>query len=500
MKKIIYLFLIGILAVVAIVMFNTFTFESKQMAVNNAASSTLQASLRTVATDNPAKRLAEAVRFKTISYENPADFQGQPFLDFHAFLDSTYALVAQNLQKEIVADYSLLYRWEGTNPALKPVVLLGHIDVVPVEKESAAQWKADPFGGEIIDEYIWGRGTLDDKVTVIGIMEAIERLLATGFQPERTIYLAFGHDEEIESVGAKSMAALLADRGVEAEFVLDEGGVITQGVVPGISRDVALIGTAEKGYMSIALKVNKNGGHSSMPESETVIDILSQAIVKLKENPLPARITKPVQDFFAYLGPEMPFTNKMAMANQWLFENMIIDIYEKAPSSNASVKTTFVPTIFNSGVKANLIPSQATATVNFRILPGDSPEQILEHVHNVLKDMPVEVDIYENPEKATEPSPTDNAAFKMIHKSIEEVYAEALVAPYLMVGGTDARYYQGVSKNIYRFLPVRANSEDLKRIHGLNERISVKEFQQAIDFYSQLIKNSSIQDQEQTQI
>lgn len=483
-KKLSLLLLVGLLVVVAYVLYNTFTAESRQIKLEAAEKPRLEADI--------VKNFSEAIQIQTVSPEDLKDFDSVQFIIFNQFLDATYPLADSLLDHQIINDFSHLYFWQGTDPALEPVILMGHLDVVPVIEENRTYWNQDPFSGAIVNDTLWGRGTMDDKVGVIGILESVEALLEKGHQPKRSMYLAFGHDEEIGGVnGAVAIAEHLESLGVQAAFILDEGGIISSGMVPGIDKDVALIGVAEKGSVSIQLSIEIEGGHSSMPGKETAIDVLSSAIHKLKSNPFPAFISPPIEGFLAYLGPEMSFVNKMAFANAGLFEKMIVGVYEGSASGNALVRTTTSPTIFNSGVKDNIIPLSAKATVNFRIITGSSIAEVKERIRSVIDDDRIQIDEGNFNTEPSKVSSYDAPGFSLLHKTIAEVYPEALVSPYMVVAATDARHYGQLSDQIYRFLPTRINKSNVKSIHGLNERIAVADYETAVYFYTQLIKNAT---------
>jgi carboxypeptidase PM20D1 len=484
MKKKILLTIFGLLLVLTtIILFKTFTFNSRQTAVEGVT----PLNIEPVSFNN----LSQAIQIQTVSYDNPQQFKPAPFIALRNFLEKNYPLVKAKLSREIVNDYSLLYRWEGRNPALKPVVLLAHQDVVPVEAESLITWTEKPFSGLIKDGFIWGRGSLDDKIAVISIMESVERLLKEGFTPERTIYLAFGHDEEIGGhQGAEKISELLQSRKIKAEFVLDEGLSITEGVIPGLEKPAALIGIAEKGYASVELSVNIRGGHSSLPEKETAIGVLSKAIVRLTKKQFPARISPPVLSFFENIGPEMPFVNKVIFANLWLFKGLLISIFEKSAPGNATLRTTTAPTIFKSGIKDNLLPTEAKAVVNFRILPGETAGDVMAHIRKVVKDSRIQLSTVGATSEATPVSATDSAGYRQIEKTIRQVYPGIIVTPSMVLAGTDSKHYVNISPDIYRFLPIRLSSTDLSRIHGIDERIKTDNYRECVQFYYQLMRNS----------
>lgn len=471
-----------ILLLLIVVLFKTFSYKPKQLQ--------LDAIVPVIISENSVQHLSDAVKIKTISYDEPSKFDSAAFSQLISFLKKTYPLSDSLLDKKIINEFSLLFKWEGENSLLKPLVLMGHMDVVPVDEENK-KWDFQPFDGEITDKFINGRGTLDDKVNVIGVLEAVEMLLKEKFTPKRTVYLAFGHDEEIGGEnGAKKIAEYLESRQVKAEFVLDEGMVITKGIVPGIKPNVALIGISEKGYLSLELSVETEGGHSSMPAKETPIGILSSAVSKLEKNPMPPSISEPVQHFLDYVGPEMPFFSKLAFSNQWLFKPLIISKYEASNSGNATIRTTIAPTVFKSGIKDNVLLPKASATINCRILPGISSDEVIEHIKKTINDTRVKIKKTGHSNEAAAVSNIHSEGFKQIEKTSRQIFKNTLVAPSLMIGGTDQKHYSKISSDLFRFLPIEVDSEDLKRIHGANERISIANFKDCIRFYRALILNS----------
>lgn len=470
------------LLLVVLLLFNTLTYKSRQIQLE---------AISPVSIENSCiQHLSEAVKVKTVSFDEPSLVDSAAFNQLINFLEKTYPLADSILDKKRINGFSLLYKWEGTNAALKPIVLMGHMDVVPVTDEESKKWDFNPFSGDITDEFVCGRGTLDDKVSVIGILETVEMLLKEKFQPKRTVYLAFGHDEEIGGEnGAKKIAEYLVTQQVNAEFVLDEGMVITKGIVPGIKPDAALIGISEKGYLSVELIVDASGGHSSMPAKETPIGILSAAVSKLEKNPMAATISEPVQYFLDYVGPEMPFFSKLAFANQWLLKPVIISKYEASNSGNATIRTTTAATVFKSGLKDNVISPLATATINFRILPAETSDDVIKHIEKTINDSRITIKKVGHINEASAVSDIQSEGFKQIEKSVKQVFSNTLIAPSLMIGGTDEKHYSKISSNLFRFLPAVFTSDDLKRIHGTNEKISIEGFKNCIRFYRQLIVN-----------
>jgi carboxypeptidase PM20D1 len=483
-KKLLGGCLAGLVILTLVVLVRTTTFRSKQIEAGDAAAFQIDGKAA-------AGHLSAAVRFQTVSHQNSADFDAEAFEGFRAFLEATYPLCHEALEWQVINEQSILYKWPGADPEKKPILLLGHYDVVPIEPGTEQDWEHPPFSGEITDGFIWGRGTLDDKSSVLGVLEAVETLIGQSHQPQRTVYLAFGHDEEVGGrEGAVRIADHLTAEGVELEFVLDEGMAITNGLVPGLASPVALIGIAEKGYVSVELTVETEGGHSSMPPPQSAVGILSAAVSRLEAHPMPGTLSGPIREMLLYTGPEMPFLHRAVFSNLWLFGPVVKQVLASSNATNASIRTTTAATVIHGGVKDNVLPSSAQATVNFRVLPGDTVDEVLDHVERAIGDPRIMI---ERLEWANEPSPisdTESASFRRLVKTIGQVFPEAVVAPTLVLGGTDSRHYTKVSENVYRFLPHRMNEEDLQRVHGLNERISLENYLEIIRFYAQLILNS----------
>lgn len=477
-KKILLSLLLIIVILIGIVLFNTFRFTAHEDEVSVLAAPEL--------TQDNLDHFRRAITYQTVSYADSSRFDSSQFIAFRKFLESTYPKAHAVLLREIVAGYSLLYRWEGKNPDLKPVVLMAHQDVVPIEEATKTMWSVDPFGGIIKDNFIWGRGTTDDKINLIAIMEAVEKLVNENYQPARTVYLAFGHDEEIGGRGAAAIAKLLKERNIAADFVLDEGGIITENKVPGMNRPVALLGTAEKGYLSLKLTVSVPGGHSSMPEKETAIDILAAAIHRLRSNPFEPNFSEPIQGFMESTGPYMSFVQRMAFANTWLFKKLILNTYSQTNTGNAMIRTTIVPTIIESGIKDNVVPTVATAVVNIRLLPGHSSAQVIGDVKKIINDSRVAVGpLNNNISEASPVTPVNGFGYRKIAATIQRTYPKIITSPFLVIGATDSRHFTEISTNIIKFSPMI----DPIGFHGIDERVSLESYRTALWFYEQLLRD-----------
>ena len=481
--------------------------------------------------DAAAQRLSAGIKFPTISNQDRKDFDEKAFKDWQAFLEKTYPLTHKTLKRELIGNprsYSLLYTWTGTNPALPPIILMGHQDVVPVVPGTEKQWEHDAFSGDIASGYIWGRGSLDDKIMIQAIFEAIEMQLKNGFKPNRTIYLVFGQDEEVGGAeGVQHIVAALKARGVkEVALVLDEGLPLAPGLFPGISNPTAPIGTAEKGYVSLELKVSGVGGHSAMPPKNSNIGILAKAITRLEENSFPFRITQAVRDQYRFMGPELPAqyhallkdvvfgkaaekksTAQPPVASEYTenatvgwqgkneSEEEFIRLMITNPMTTALLHTTTAVTMVNGGVKENVLPPFATAVVNFRILQGETVQSVIERVKKVIDDDRVAVkDISASIDPSPVADPYGNE-YKLIDRTIRQTWGtpDLIVMPYLVIGGADAKWFaaSGLTKNVYRFTAVRVESAaDSARWHGVNERVLVKEYAKSIGFFYQLLANA----------
>jgi carboxypeptidase PM20D1 len=480
-KKILRWLGLILLVLIVIVLFNT--FRAKPWPVSTAYTQ-LQA-----LPDSAIQHLSQAVQLPTISISDSSAIDTVAFKAFGSFIERAYPLVQQHLSKTLINQFSFIFEWKGQDTMLAPFILMGHYDVVPVEAASLDKWVLAPFSGAITDTCIWGRGSADDKSAVISILEATEAMLKKGFVPKRTIYLCFGHNEEISGSGARAIVAYLAQKKVHAEMVLDEGGEITESKIKDVKRPVAVIGVTEKGYASFELSVQKEGGHSSMPAKETAIDILAAALYKLRSKTPPSRLTPPVKAFLTRIGSSSDiFLNRMATANMWLFEGITKGILSDKPEGNAMIHTTIVPTILESGIKDNVIPGSAKAIINSRILTGETSKTVENFIREAIQDERVQIKklgkFDSDPSPAT---PIESAAFKRIESAVYKTIPNVIPAPYLMIGATDSRHYRRISDGVVNFLPMT----DSKGFHGINERLPIRDLQRSINFMMTVIEESN---------
>lgn len=446
--------------------------------------------LADIAGEVVAEHLSAVIRHRTVSGTEPDKVDYKPFVELRKSLEKIYPRVHATLRLDLVNRYSLLYTWKGKDESLAPILLASHIDVVPVDLTSRDEWKYPPFDGQVAEGYVWGRGTLDNKNTTIGILEAVETLIKNGYQPERTVLVAIGHDEEVSGrQGAAQIAGRIQAYNTQLAAVLDEGGaVFTSTIVPGLRLPLALVGTAEKGYMTLHLEAESAGGHAAFPPRHTAIGILAQAINRLEESPMKAS-TAMAELMFRNLGSFLPFGIRMIFANLWLFRPLLRRIMTRNPRTAAMLRTTSAVTMISGGIKDNVLPTRASAAVNFRLLPGDRIADVVQHVRKIVGEETVQLHIPEGGAWESPPvSPSDGMAFRGLSQAIQQVFPESLVAPYLVTGATDGRYYSAVCDQVYRFSPMLLSEDDLSSIHGRNERISVDMLARMVQFYIQLIK------------
>ncbi|MFA5938991.1 MAG: M20/M25/M40 family metallo-hydrolase [Sinimarinibacterium sp.] len=450
-----------------------------------------------IALDAPqlAGRLAAALRLQTVSYVKADRTDAEAFRQFHALLRAQFPRVHRMLDVEPVGAFGLLYRWDGRDAARKPALLAAHMDVVPVEPGTETRWTQPPFAGVIAEGYVWGRGALDDKSNLIAQLEAAEWLLAQGHAPQRTVYFAYGHDEEIGGTdGAARIAEVLRARGVRLAYTLDEGSAITQGIVAGIDRPVAAIMAGERGYVTFRLTARGVGGHASTPARGNAIVRLSHALLRIDERPMPARLLPPVAGMLDRLAPHMPAAERLLIANRDLFEPLLLRALSAAPITNALIRSTQAITVVAGGVKDNVLPSEAHALVNVRLLPGDRIVDAEAHLRSAIDDPDIAIEIAAEAGFANEAPPLSDPRapeFALIEKTVNEVFPQALVSSGIILATTDNRHYADLRDQAYYFSPYPYTPADQPRVHGSDERIGVEAYADMVRFYIRLLQNTA---------
>ncbi|WP_454714093.1 M20 family peptidase [Caulobacter segnis] len=476
-----------VLAMTAVVAVRTATFKAPAQV--DPASVKL-ASARPVDVNKAAGHLAEAVRFQTISHQDKADDQPAEWDKLHAWLQATYPQAHKVMTREVVADHTLVYTWTGSNPALPPIVLMAHQDVVPVTPGSEGQWSHPPFDGVIADGAVWGRGAIDDKGSLVTLFEALEGVAASGFKPVRTVIIVSGHDEEVRGVGARAAAALLKSRNIKAQFVLDEGmAVVADHPVTG--KPAAIIGTAEKGYATMKVVAPAIGGHSSAPPADGGgVVALSKAVAAINDHPFPMKFQGPGADMLGAIAPHASPTVKIFAANTWLFSPLLVKVTAKTPAGAAMLHTTIAPTMLKGSPKENVLPQDATAWINYRIAPGDTSATVMARAKDAVGKLPVQLAWSKTPDEPSPVSSTSSDAWKTI-AGLAGDESKAPVVPGLVTAGTDSRYMSGVAADVYRFQPLVLKVEETKIIHGTDEHISLDNVERMVRFYQRLVETAA---------
>ncbi|MEM1217265.1 MAG: M20/M25/M40 family metallo-hydrolase [Bacteroidota bacterium] len=475
---------LAILVLIGIMIINWIRFSSEQVEVESVQLAPVS--------DQVTERLSKIIQISTQSSSRRVDTTDFRRLD--TVLWTQFSKVFQELDTVRIGCCSWLLFWPGTNPNLEPILLSSHIDVVSVDEASITEWEQGPWSGAEADGFIWGRGTLDDKSSGVAILESLTRLIELGYRPGRGVYFTMGHDEESSGVkGAKEIARYLEKEGVRLAYVIDEGLVVLNQALEGLEPPLAMVGIAEKGMTDLTLTyLDQQGGHTMMPPTETAVSALGAALGKLQNHPFEASLDGVVAEFFDFIGPEFGRVRQLLFANRWITAPLIISSLEQDRAANALIRTTIAPTMIQGGIRSNVLPAKASAKVNVRIKPGETIESVKEWVREMIDDdrIIVEADASDWASNPSPISPTDAFGFEVIEKTIREIMPETIVAPSLVIAATDARHYVNLTDQIYRFMPIRIDKSELSRIHGLNERISVDNYKQMIQFYEQLIRNS----------
>lgn len=437
-----------------------------------------------------AAKLSALIRFPTVSAYREEDEDEATFSAFKAALVDLFPLVHAKIKREEPSTRSLLYTWEGSDATLKPALLCAHFDVVPAQEGPG--WKHGPFSGDVAEGAVWGRGAQDIKVLLASILEAAEALLAAGFAPRRTIYFAFGGDEEVGGLrGAGIIGSLLASRGVRASFLLDEGGPISVGMLKFVAQDLALIGVVEKGYLDLALRAKGSGGHASMPPKRTAPGDLARAIAALEANPPSPRLTKTLATFLARLAPVSHQPYRFLFGNLWLTKPLVLAAFGASPTTNALIRTTAAVTMLEGSPKENVLADRAEATVNVRILPGESSAEVIDRVGKLVSRFGVEA-AAKHEGHSVEPSAesgVDHEGWKCIEAALSRTHPEVACLPFLFSAGTDTKHYRDVVEAMYRFCCVPQSQEDLKGVHGEGEKVRLGDLDRCALFYKTLMES-----------
>lgn len=451
-----------------------------------------QVDLPSVEMEVLAEKLSRAIKFRTVSARDYPSGRPTDFAEFVAWLGEAFPNATGALDRKLINDLTPLYRWDGSDSTLRPVLLTAHYDVVPVEDKGGTRWEYPPFEGRVADGFVWGRGAMDDKGALVAMLEAVEVLVADGFEPKRTVYFSFGHDEEIGGAeGAAVVADYLQSQDIQLEWSLDEGSAVLRDMIPGLEKDVASINVAEKGYITVDITANGAGGHSSLPPRKTAVGELAVALTKLQAEPVEGGLTGVSAEFFDALGPNFTLIQRVLFANQWLFRPILERALSGSPATDAMLRTTMAPTMLSGSAKENVLPQEAVATVNYRLHPRDSVEDIVAHTHKKIDNPEIKVALRGGFQRdASEVAASDNNAFGVLSRTFGQVFGDVIIVPGLTIAGTDSRHYARVADNSYRINPFVMTGDDIPRLHGVNERLSLEDLERATQFYAVLMRNA----------
>ncbi|GAA4159067.1 M20 family peptidase [Chryseobacterium ginsenosidimutans] len=507
MKKIIFIALSIIIILIIIILVKTFIYPFKK--INSKTSEGWKA----VKNDSAIQRLSGGLKIPTVSSGELGKFDYSTFDTIKEYLKVSYPLIYENAEFTEVNKYGLVFRLKGSNPSLDPILFLSHTDVVPpgdaeVKDKSenifrpddkplppvskiADDWDFGPFSGAVANGRIYGRGAIDMKGMLFSLMESMNNIIKNKHIPQRDIYLAFGFDEEVGGQqGAVKIAEYFKTKNLKFDAVYDEGGLILEkGSVAGIDSDVAVIGCAEKGFLSVKIKVKGLGGHASMPPMESAIGKAAIIMQRLEHDQMKPMITPLINEFFTNIGGSMSFVNRMGISNQWLLKPVLLSQLTKNNSTNALVRTTTALTMMKGSDAPNILSPEVEFVVNFRLLPGNTVKDVKEHIAKATKGFDVELEDIDSVKEASAVSPTNTKAFKLIEAAVKEIHPAAIATPYLTVGGTDAYKYQMVSKNIYRFMPIKINDAEKQSIHSTNEYLSIENYMKMIHYFEYIMTN-----------
>ena len=433
--------------------------------------------------DEVVQKLGELIKCKTVSHE---DYSLTNFTEYEKLIEKTkkmWPTVFEKCEFTQTEDYALVFKLKGKSSE-KPTVLMAHYDVVPVTDG----WDHDPFLGEVVDGYLYGRGAIDTKCTMACALSALEVSLKEGYVPNNDLYLTFGSNEEICDDAQLKIVMKLKELGVKPHLVFDEGGGILKNAFPGVNKEVAFLGMVEKGMLNIKLSIDSNGGHSSSPRKNGPVIRLSKALIKLEKNPMKPEFTASTRELLNVMGKNASFGLKIIFANMWLFKGLVKKLFTVVSSDTRALLTsTFAFTTINGGNQINIIPNHVEAGVNCRLAPFNTVEEVIEHVRKVINDPEIKI-TYESTNKIYDECSFNTPGYEIIKETIIETYNGTVVSPFIMLGGTDGRHYNEISDCVIRFTPMKLTNEDRKGVHGLNEKVKVETLEKCLEFYKRLLQ------------
>ncbi len=432
--------------------------------------------------DEVVSKLGTLLKIKTISYENKEEIDFTKYQEYINKVKELYPLVFKKCEFTQTKEYAIKLKLKGKS-SQNPTVLMAHYDVVPVTEG----WDHDPFLGEVVDGYLYGRGAIDTKCTMVSALSALEVSLKNNYIPNNDLYLCFGSNEEVYGDSQVKIIEELIKEGVHPALVLDEGGGVMSNAFPGVNKDCAFLAVVEKGMVNVKLTLESNGGHSSTPRKNGPVVRLSKALVKLEKNPMKPQYTKTVKELLNIMGRNCIFPMKIIFANMWLFKGLVKKLFTKlGADTRALVSTTFAFTMLNGGNQTNIIPNKVEANINVRIAPFNTLEEVIEHIKKVIDDDDIKITT-SNINKTYNECSYDSFGYNIIKETTIETYNDTIVAPFIMFGGTDGRHYNEISDCVIRFSPIKVTNEDRAGMHGLNEKIKIETLEKCFEFYQRLL-------------
>lgn len=482
MKSLVKLVLALIVALTLVVCARTLYFSSPGQADTQVAN----AALPKLNQEQLTAQFAKSLTYQTINNGTPIMPDDQ-FNGLLQFFKSAYPNVFSSMTVTTIGKHALLLKWQGRNDKLLPILMMAHQDVVPIAPGTEKDWQYPPFSGLVKDGYVWGRGAIDCKATLNALFASANLLLQNHFTPERTIYFYFGDDEEGGNRTAKLGASYFQEHQIKIDNVYDEGGIISENMVPDVPVTLGLIGVGEKGIMDLKLTAHAIGGHASMPSAHTAIGDLSAAINTLMTHPFPANLNGTMQDFMQNIAAPMPFYKRAALTNTWLFGPLVIERFNQSPVLSSMIRTTQAPTIINAGNKSNVLPALASAVINFRIDIHDSIASVTERVKHEINNPQIDVEMLHGSEPSRVAA-TNSTAYTQMAATTREVYGkDVLITPIILSAATDSRFFANVANNVYKYSPLVMDNSDMTRFHGTNERYAIKHYMELVDYYYALM-------------
>ena len=433
--------------------------------------------------DQVVNELCTLIKYKTISHSDYSLTDYTVFQDYINKVKEMYPLVFSKCEFTQTKEYAIKLKLKGKSSD-KPTVLMSHYDVV----SATDGWKYDPFLGEVVDGAVYGRGAVDTKCTMVCALRALENALKNDYVPNNDLYLCFGSDEEVYGVSQVKIVEKMKEEGIKPALVFDEGGGITQKAFPGVKEDTAFLGVVEKGMCNVKLSIDGNGGHSSTPRKNGPTIQLAEALLKLEKKPMKPKFIKATKEMINIMGRHSSFSMKLIFANMWLFKGLLMKLFTiLSADTRALLTTTFAFTLINGGTATNIIPNHVEANINVRIAPFNTVDEVIKHIKKVIKNDNIKIEV-SNINKMYQECDYNLEGYKKICNTVYKTYNNTVAAPFIMLGGTDARHYNEVSDCVIRFSPLLITSEERKGVHGLDEQIKVESLTKGLVFYENLLE------------